>query len=46
MISSEIMNYLTPMSIAFLLKDDGGWVSGSKSVRIYTNKISLNKLNY
>jgi hypothetical protein len=27
MISSEIINYLTPMSIAFLLMDDGGWVA-------------------
>jgi hypothetical protein len=27
MISSEIINYLTPMSIAFLLMVDGGWVA-------------------
>jgi len=44
MISSEIMNYLTPMSIAFLLMDDGGWVSGSKSVRISTNKFTLKEV--
>jgi hypothetical protein len=44
MISSEIMNYLTPMSIAFLLMDDGGWLSGSKSVRISTNKFTLQEV--
>ena len=44
MISSEIMNYLTPMSIAFLLMDEGGWVSGSKSVRISTNNFTLQEV--
>jgi LAGLIDADG DNA endonuclease family len=44
MISSEIMNYLTPMSIAFLLIDDGAWVSGSKSVRISTNNFTLQEV--
>jgi hypothetical protein len=39
-VSSEIINYLTPMSIAFLIMDDGGWVSGYKSVRIATNSFS------
>ena len=38
------MNYLTPMSIAFLLMDDGGWVSGSKSVRISTNNFTLQEV--
>jgi hypothetical protein len=33
----ELINYLTPMSLAFLIMDDGGWVAGSKSVRISTN---------
>jgi hypothetical protein len=32
------------MSNAFLLKDAGGSVSGSKSVRISTNKIILQKV--
>lgn len=40
MISSEINNYLTPMSIAFLLMYEGAWVSGSKSVRISTNNFT------
>jgi hypothetical protein len=44
MISSEIMNYLTPMSIAFLLMDGGGWLSGSNSVRISTNKFTLQEV--
>jgi len=44
MISSEKLNYLTPMSIAFLSMDYGGWVSGSKSVRKSTNKISLQEV--
>ena len=44
MISSEIINYLTPMSIAFLLMDDGGWLSGSNSVIIFTNKITLQEV--
>lgn len=43
-ISSEIMKYLTPMSIAFLIMDDGGWVSGSKSVRIATNNFTLQEV--
>jgi LAGLIDADG DNA endonuclease family len=43
-ISSEIRNYLTPMAIAFLIMDEGGWVSGSKSVRIATNKFSLQEV--
>jgi len=44
MISSELMNFLTPMSIAFLLMDNGGWLSGSKSVRISTNKFTLQEV--
>ena len=43
-ISSEIINYLTAMSIAFLIMDDGGWVSGSKSVRIATNNFTLQEV--
>ena len=43
-ISPEIINYLTPMSIAFLIMDDGGWVSGSKSVRIATNNFTLQEV--
>jgi hypothetical protein len=38
------MNYLTPMSIAFLLKDAGSWVSGFKRVIISTNKIIFHKI--
>jgi len=38
------MNYLTPMSNAFLLKDASSLVSGSKSVRISTNKYILPKI--
>jgi hypothetical protein len=29
------------MSLVFLIMDDGGWVSGSKSVRISTNNFTL-----
>lgn len=43
-ISSEIINYLTPMSIAFLILDDGGWVAGYKSVRIATNNFTLQEV--
>lgn len=43
-ISPEIINYLTPMSLAFLIMDDGGWVSGSKSVRISTNNFTLQEV--
>ena len=32
-----MVNYLTPISLAYFIMDDGGWVSGSKSVRIATN---------
>lgn len=39
-IRPELINYLTPMSLAFLIMDDGGWVSGSKSVRIATNNFT------
>jgi hypothetical protein len=39
-ISEEIGNYLTPMALAFLIMVDGGWVSGSKSVRITTNNFT------
>lgn len=39
-ISPELINYLTPMSLAFLIMDDGCWVSGSKSVRIATNNFT------
>ncbi len=38
------MNYLTPMSNAFLLKDASSLVSCSKSVRISTNKYILQKI--
>ena len=44
MISSELMNYLTPMSNAFLFMYDGTWLSGYKSVRISTNKITLQEV--
>ena len=33
------------MSIAFLIMDDGGWVSGSKSVRIATNNFTLQEVD-
>ena len=39
-IKPELINYLTPMSLAYLIMDDGGWVSGSKSVRIATNNFT------
>ena len=54
-ISEEIGHYLTPLALAFLIMDDGGWVSGSKSVRIATNNFTCSpplrggsnkKLNY
>jgi len=40
----ELINYLTPMSLAFLIMDDGGWVAGSKSVRISTNNFTLQEV--
>ena len=40
----ELINYLTPMSLAFLIMDDGGWVAGSKSVRISTNNFTLHEV--
>jgi hypothetical protein len=47
-ISPEISQILTPLALAFLIMDDGGWVAsqaqGSKSVRIATNKISLQEV--
>jgi len=43
-ISPELINYLTPMALAFLIMDDGGWVSGSKSVRISTNNFTLQEV--
>lgn len=39
-IQPELINYLTPRSLAFLIMDAGGWVSGSKSVRIVTNNFT------
>lgn len=36
----QLINYLTPMSLAFLIMDDGTWVAGSKSVRIATNSFT------
>ena len=44
-ISSEIVIYLTPMSLAFLIMDDGCWVSGSKSVRIATNNFTSEEVD-
>ena len=32
------------MTLAFLIMDDGGWVSGSKSVRISTNNFTLQEV--
>jgi len=43
-ISPEISKFLTPMALAFLIMDDGGWVSGSKSVRIATNNFTLQEV--
>jgi len=43
-ISPMLINYLTPMALAFLIMDDGGWVSGSKSVRISTNNFTLQEV--
>ena len=34
------------MALAFLIMDDGGWVSGSKSVRISTNNFMLQLLSH
>lgn len=42
----ELINYLTPMSVAFLIMDDGGWVAGSKSVRIATNNFTLEEVEF
>jgi hypothetical protein len=43
-ISEEIFQYITPMALAFLIQDEGGWVSGSKSVRIATNNFTLQEV--
>ena len=39
-IRPELINYLTPMSLAFLIMDDGCWLPYSKSVRIATNNFT------
>jgi LAGLIDADG DNA endonuclease family len=44
-ISQEISQYLTPLALAFLIMDEGGWVSGSKSVRIATNNFTLQEVD-
>jgi hypothetical protein len=43
-ISPEISQYLTPLALAFLIMDDGGWLSGSKTFRIATNNFTLQEL--
>lgn len=40
----ELLDYFTPISLAFLIMDDGGWVAGSKSVRIATNNFTLQEM--
>ena len=43
-ISPKFINYLTPMalaSLAFIIMNDGCWVSGYKSVRISTNNFTF-----
>lgn len=43
-ISPMLIDYITPMSLAFLIMDDGGWVKGSKSVRIATNNFRVEEV--
>ena len=43
-ISPEIIHYFTPLSLAILIMDDGGWLKDSKSVRIATNNFSLQEV--
>nr|YP_009568450.1 hypothetical protein [Drechslerella brochopaga]QBL02531.1 hypothetical protein [Drechslerella brochopaga] len=44
-ISPELINYLTPMSLAFLIMDDGTWLPYSKSVKIATNNFSKEEVD-
>jgi hypothetical protein len=43
-ISEEIGHYVTPLALTFLIMADDGWISGSKSVRIATNKFTLQEV--
>lgn len=43
-ISPKIINYLTPIALAFITMENGGWVSGSKSVRISTNNFTFQEV--
>lgn len=43
-IQPELINYLTPKSLAFLIMDNGCWVAGSKSVRIATNNFTRDEV--
>lgn len=45
-ISPLIENYFTPLSLAFLIMDDGGYVKGSKSVRIHVNAFTLEEVTF
>ena len=44
-ISPELINYLTPMSLAFLIMVGGTWLPYSKSVRIATNSFTMQEVN-
>lgn len=43
-ISPELENYLTPLALAIWIMDDGGWVAGSKSLRIAANNYTLEEV--
>lgn len=44
----ELINYLTPISVAFLIMDDEGWVAGSsaKGRWIATNNFTLEEVEF
>ena len=44
-ISPELIHYLTPMSLAILIMDDGTWLPYSNSVRIATNNFTMEEVD-
>jgi hypothetical protein len=43
-ISLEIFIYFISLSLAYLISDDGGWVSGSKILIIIVNAFNLEEV--
>lgn len=43
-LSPEIRKHFTALSLAYLIRDDSGWVSTSKSLRISVNAFTLKEV--